>query len=75
MMGIGNVRQRRKREKEIFKAYENSIVAKREKIEKRLIEIVEYMNYEELIEFENMLNDISQGGINSYEKRNYKKNS
>ena len=74
-MGIGNVRQRRKREKEIFKAYENSIVAKREKIEKRLIEIVEYMNYEELIEFENMLNDISQGGINSYEKRNYKKNS
>ena len=56
-MNIGNEKLKKKKEKEMFKIYKSSVENKREEVKNKLFKIVEKMNYEELLEFEKMLDD------------------
>lgn len=55
---IGNAKRQKEKEREIYRMYEASIVVKKEVIRNKIFEIIEELNYEELLEMEKILDEL-----------------
>lgn len=55
---IGNAKRQKEKEREIYRMYEASIVVKKEVIRNKIFEMIEELNYEELLEMEKILDEL-----------------
>lgn len=55
---IGNAKRQKEKEREIYRMYEASIVVKKEVIRNKIFEMIEELNYEELLEMEKILEEL-----------------
>lgn len=55
---IGSAKRQKEKKREIYRMYESSIVVKKEAIRNKIFEMIEELNYEELLEMEKMLDEL-----------------
>lgn len=55
---IGSAKRQKEKEREIYRMYEASIVVKKEVIRNKIFEMIEELNYEELLEMEKILDEL-----------------
>ena len=55
---IGSAKRQKEKKREIYRMYEASIAVKKEAIRNKIFEMIEELNYEELLEMEKMLDEM-----------------